>query len=40
MSTITTFDSTVESLLDLLESIQECRTQLLERVYSGGSIFA
>ncbi|MGJ3206241.1 DUF262 domain-containing protein, partial [Geobacillus thermoleovorans] len=27
-STITTFDSTVESLLDLLESIQECRTQL------------
>lgn len=28
MSTITTFDSTVESLLDLLESIQECRTQL------------
>ncbi|WP_318258050.1 DUF262 domain-containing protein [Geobacillus thermoleovorans] len=28
MSTMTTFDSTVESLLDLLESIQECRTQL------------
>ncbi|WP_318538506.1 DUF262 domain-containing protein [Geobacillus thermoleovorans] len=28
MSAITTFDSTVESLLDLLESIQERRTQL------------
>ncbi|KAF0996615.1 DUF262 domain-containing protein [Geobacillus sp. TFV-3] len=28
MGAITTFDSTVESLLDLLESIQECRTQL------------
>lgn len=28
MNSITTFDSTVESLLDLLESIKDCRTQL------------